>query len=185
MSTTGRAWGATGAPGSGPGCASCSPGWAAAGGTARCGPSSGGARVSEKVVLRLMREEGLRARGRRRRRAWSSYRGEASPAPPNLPLLPGGTHLFRAGRPNELWATGITEFRPPSGERRYLSPVIDCLDGGPVSWSVGPRPTAAVADSSLAAACATLAPGEAPVVHSDRGFHYSWPGWVAPSAGTA
>lgn len=41
-----------------------------------------GARVSEKVVLRLMREEGLRARGRRRRRAWSSYRGEASPAPP-------------------------------------------------------------------------------------------------------
>lgn len=126
-----------------------------------------GARVSEKVVLRLMREEGLRARGRRRRRAWSSYRGEASPAPPNLPLLPDGPHLFRAGRPNELWVTGITEFRLPSGERRYLSPAIDCLGGRPVSWSVGPRPTAA------------LAPGEAPVVHSDRGCHYRWPGWMA------
>ena len=146
-----------------------------------------GARASKKVVRFLMREEGLRARGRRRRRRRprSSYRGEASPAPPNLPLLPNGTHLFRAGRPNELWVTGITEFRLPSGERCHLSPVIDCFDGGPVSWSVGPRPTAAVADSSLAAACATLAPGEAPVVHSDRGFHYSWPGWVAPSAGTA
>lgn len=144
-----------------------------------------GARASEKVVRRLMREEGLRARGRRRRRPWSSYRGEASPTPPNLPLPPNGTHLFRAGRPNELWVTDVTEFRLPSGERCYLSPVIDCFDGGPVSWSVGPRPTAAVADSSLAAACATLAPGEAPVVHSDRGFHYSWPGWVAPSAGTA
>lgn len=102
-----------------------------------------GARVSEKVVLRLMREEGLRARGRRRRRAWSSYRGEASPAPPNLPLLPDGPHLFRAGRPNELWVTGITEFRLPSGERRYLSPAIDCLGGRPVSWSVGPRPSRA------------------------------------------
>lgn len=48
---------------------------------------------------------------------------------------------------------------------------------------MGPRPTAALADSSLVAACATLAPGEAPVVHSDRGFHYGWPGWVAPCRG--
>ena len=62
--------------------------------------------------------------------------------------------------------TGITEFRLPTGERRYLSPAIGCLDGRPVSWSVGPRPTAALADSSLAAA------GAAPVVHSDRGCRW-------------
>ena len=48
-----------------------------------------GACISEKVVLRLMREEGLRARGRRRRRAWSSYRGEAS-RPPTCRCCPTG-----------------------------------------------------------------------------------------------
>lgn len=40
----------------------------------------GGVCVSEKAVRRLMREQGLAAR-RRRRRRWSSYAGEASPAP--------------------------------------------------------------------------------------------------------
>lgn len=136
-----------------------------------------GTRVSEKVVRRIMREEGLSA-ARRRRRAWSSYAGEASPAPPNLPLRADGTHDFSAPAPNELWVTDITEFRLPSGERAYLSPVIDCFDGRPVAWSCGPRPTAALANASLEAACATLAPGERPVVHSDRGGHYRWPGWV-------
>lgn len=137
-----------------------------------------GVRVSEKVVRRLMRELGLAAR-RRRRRRWSSYAGEASPAPPNLPLRPDGSHDFSAARPNELWVTDITEFGLPCGAKCYLSPVIDCFDGRPVAWSIGPRPTAAHANSSLEAACATLAPGEAPAVHSDRRGHYRWPGWIA------
>ena len=137
-----------------------------------------GARVSEKVVRRLMREEGLTAR-RPRRRAYSSYAGEPSPAPPNLPLGADGTHDFSAPAPNRLWVTDITEFGLPCGSKVYLSPVLDCFDGRPVAWSIGERPTAALANSSLEAACAALAPGERPVVHSDRGGHYRWPGWVA------
>lgn len=137
-----------------------------------------GTRVSEKVVRRVMAEEGLAARGRRRRRR-GPCAGEASPAPPNLPLRPDGTHDFSAEAPNRLWVTDITELRLPSGARCYLSPVIDCLDGRPVAWAVGPRPTAGLANSSLERACATLSPGERPVVHSDRGGHYCWPGWVA------
>lgn len=136
-----------------------------------------GTRVSEKVVRRIMREEGLAAR-RRRRGAYSSYAGEPSPAPPNLLLRPDGTHLFSAPAPNRLWVTDITEFRLPCGSRVYLSPVVDCFDGRPVAWSIGASPTARLANSSLEAACATLAPGERPVVHSDRGGHYRWPGWV-------
>lgn len=137
-----------------------------------------GRRVSEKVVRRLMREQGLAA-SRRRRRRWSSYRGEAAPAPPNLTLRPDGTRDFSAPAPNRLWATDITEFRLPSGGRCYLSAVLDCFDGRPVAWSVGPRADAGLANSSLRAACATLGPGERPVVHSDRGIHYRWPGWEA------
>lgn len=137
----------------------------------------GGVRVSEKVVRRLMREAGLSAR-RRRRRRWSSYAGEASPAPPNLPLREDGTHDFRARRPNELWVTDITEMAHPGGAKVYLSPVIDCFDGRPVGWSRGLRPTSELADSSLDSACATLSPGEAPAVHNDRGVHYRTASWI-------
>ncbi len=120
-----------------------------------------GVRVSEKVVRRLMREQGLSAR-RRRRRAWSSYAGEASPAPPNLPLRPDGTHDFSAPAPNRLWATDITEFRLPSDEKAYLSVVLDCFDGRPAGWSVGPRPTAALANSSWRPRAPPSPPASAP-----------------------
>ena len=136
-----------------------------------------GTRVSEKVVRRLMRERGLSA-ARRRRRAWSSYAGEASPAPPSLPPRPDGTHGFSAPAPNLLWVTDITEFRLPCGSKAYLSAALDCFNGRPVSWSIGASPTARLANSSLEGACATLAPGERPAVHSDRGGHYRWPGWA-------
>ena len=139
-----------------------------------------GVRVSEKVVRRIMAEEGLGPAYLKPRRRWSSYAGEVSAAPPNLPLLPDGTHDFAAPRPNSLWVTDITEFRLPGDARKvYLSPVVDCFDGRPVAWSIGTSPDAALADSSLERACAGLRPGERPVVHSDRGAHYRWPGRVA------
>ena len=129
--------------------------------------------VSEKVVRRLMAEEGCRVAYLKRRRRYSSYRGEISDAPPNL-----ADRRFRAGGPNELWLTDITEFKLPSEEKVYLSPVIDCFDGLVVSWRIGKRPDAALANGSLEDACGTLAPGQRPVCHSDRGCHYRWPGWI-------
>ena len=129
--------------------------------------------VSEKVVRRLMAEEGCRVAYLKRRRRYSSYKGEISDAPPNLV-----GRNFHAGAPNELWLTDITEFRLPSGEKAYLSPVIDCFDGLVVSWRIGRRPNAALANGSLEDACGTLAPGQHPVCHSDRGCHYRWPGWI-------
>ena len=134
-----------------------------------------GVRASEKRVRRVMREEGLRVvyAGRRRRR-WSSYEGEPSPAPPNLVRRD-----FRAGAPDELWLTDITEFRLPSGRKVYLSVVLDCFDGMPVGWSAGTSPSAELANSSLLGALARRRPGARTVVHSDRGGHYRWPGWVA------
>ena len=135
----------------------------------------GGVRCSEKRVLRVMREEGLEVvYARRRRRPWSSYAGERAPAPPNLVA-----RRFRADAPDELWLTDITEFRLPSGEKAYLSAVVDCFDGMPAAWRIGLRPDAELANSSLEAACATLARGERPWCHSDRGCHYRWPGWKA------
>lgn len=57
--------------------------------------------------------------------------------------------------------------------------VVDCFDGRPAGWRIGPSPTAALANGSLADAVAARRAGARTVVHSDRGGHYRWPGWVA------
>ena len=60
-----------------------------------------------------------------------------------------------------------------------MSAVVDCFDGRPAGWRIGPSPTAALANGSLADAVAARRAGARTVVHSDRGGHYRWPGWVA------
>ena len=127
---------------------------------------------SEKVVRRLMKQECLVAATSKRRRH-GSYLGEISPAPDNLL-----NRDFSAEVPNEKWLTDITEFQIPAG-KVYLSPMIDCFDGMVVSWSIGTRPNAELVNTMLDAAIDKVAvSGERPVVHSDRGGHYRWPGWL-------
>jgi len=70
--------------------------------------------ISEKVVRRLMRQEGLAAATSRRRR-YGSYRGEISPAPENLI-----NRDFHAAAPNQKWLTAFTELQIPAG-KVYLS----------------------------------------------------------------
>ena len=129
--------------------------------------------ISEKVVRRLMKQERLVAATSKRRR-YGSYMGEISPAPDNVL-----NRDFGAGAPNEKWLTDITEFQIPAG-KVYLSPMIDCFDGMVVSWSIGTRPNAELVNTMLDAAIDKVAAsGERPLVHSDRGGHYRWPGWLA------
>ena len=77
------------------------------------------------------------------------------------------------------WLTDITEFRLPTGRKVYLSAIRDCFDSSIVAWRAGERPDADLANSTLSDACSRLAPGERPVIHSDRGVHYRWPGWIS------
>ena len=129
--------------------------------------------ISEKVVQRLMRQECLVVTTRKRRR-YGSYMGEISPAPANLL-----NRHFTAAAPNEKWLTDITEFQIPAG-KVYLSPVIDCFDGLVVSWTIGMRPDADLVNTMLDAAIDSVAASsDRPIVHSDRGGHYRWPGWLS------
>jgi len=129
--------------------------------------------LSEKVVQRLMRQECLVVAATKRRR-YGSYLGEISPAPDNLI-----NRDFQAAIPNEKWLTDITEFQIPAG-KVYLSPMIDCFDGLVISWSIGTRPDADLVNTMLDAAIETVAnSNDRPVVHSDRGAHYRWPGWLS------
>lgn len=129
--------------------------------------------ISEKVVQRLMKQESLVVAKPKRRR-YASYLGEISPAPENII-----NRDFQAAAPNEKWLTDITEFQIPAG-KVYLSPIIDCFDGMVVSWTIGTSPDAELVNTMLDAAIETVADTtDRPVVHSDRGGHYRWPGWLS------
>lgn len=94
-----------------------------------------GITLSEKVVRRLMLEEGLWVKVKRRRKC-SSYQGEISPSVPNVL-----ERDFHADRPNEKWLTEITEFALPTG-KVYLSPIVDCFDGMVPCRTIGTSPDA-------------------------------------------
>lgn len=127
--------------------------------------------LSEKVVRRLMKDEGLVVQLPKKRK-YSSYKGEICPPVPNLI-----NRDFHADKPNEKWLTDITEFALPTG-KVYLSPLIDCYDGLPVAWSISISPNAHLVNSMLKKALETLKPEEHPTIHSDRGCHYQWPEWI-------
>lgn len=127
--------------------------------------------VSEKVVRRLMKEEDLRVIGIKRKK-YNSYMGEISPAVENII-----DRNFHAEKPNQKWLTDITEFHIPAG-KVYLSPLIDCFDGMAVAWSIGTSPDAELVNSMLDEAASLLGSEEKPIIHSDRGGHYRWPGWL-------
>jgi putative transposase len=47
-----------------------------------------------------------------------------------------------------------------------------------VSWTIGTSPDAELVNTMLDTAVASLTDKQRPIVHSDRGSHYRWPGWM-------
>lgn len=130
-----------------------------------------GKQVSEKVVRRIMKQGNLTIH-RKSRQKYNSYKGEITPSVENII-----DRNFHAALPNQKWFTDITEFSIKAG-KVYLSPIIDCFDGMPVSWTIGTSPNAELTNTMLKNAIDTLKPDEKPIVHSDRGCHYRWPEWI-------
>ena len=130
-----------------------------------------GITVSEKIVRRIMKEEHLTVPTKRMKK-YSSYKGEITPEVDNII-----NRDFHAEQPNTKWLTDITEFAIPAG-KVYLSPVIDCFDGMVVKWNIGTTPDSILVNKMLEDAIGTLLPSEHPLVHTDRGCHYRWSGWI-------
>ena len=118
-----------------------------------------------------MQKDCLEAKAKRRRK-YSSYQGEISPSVPNVL-----ERDFHAVRPNEKCLTDITEFALPAG-KVYLSPIVDCFDGMVPCWTIGTSPDATLANRMPDQAISDLEKGERPLIHSDRGCHCRWPGWM-------
>jgi transposase InsO family protein/FtsZ-binding cell division protein ZapB len=128
--------------------------------------------LSEKVIRRIMKEDKLHVKHIKQRK-YNSYKGEISPEVKNII-----NRNFHADKPNSKWLTDITEFHIPAG-KIYLSPIIDCFDGLPVSWTIGTAPDADLVNTMLDEAIALLNDYEKPIIHTDRGCHYRWPGWIS------
>ena len=133
--------------------------------------------VSEKIVRDVMKNNKLEVLYKKKQKKYTSYKGEIDNAPDNLLINKDYSHDFHADKPNEKWVSDITEFKLPTNEKIYLSPIIDLYDSMPVSWSIGTSPNAKLVNDSLQAACSTLNETEQPIIHTDRGSHYRWPEW--------
>ena len=127
--------------------------------------------ISEKIVRRIMNEEKMTVKTKRRGK-YSSYAGEITPAVENIL-----ERDFHSEKPNQKWLTDITEFAIPAG-KIYLSPIVDCFDGLLVTWNISTKPNAALVNTMLDNAITTLRSNEHPILHSDRGCHYRWPKWI-------
>lgn len=127
--------------------------------------------VSEKVIQWIMREENLTVSCKRRRK-YNSYQGEISPSVPNRI-----ERDFHADKPNQKWLTDITEFALPAG-KVYLSVLVDCFDGMLPGWTISTTPDSVLVNSMLDRAISQLPEKAHPLIHSDKGCHYRWPGWI-------
>ena len=117
-----------------------------------------------------MRDDGLNAKSLRRR-CYSSYLGEISTAAENIV-----NRDFTADKPNQKWLTDISEFAIASG-KLYLSIIRDCYNDEIISWKIGRRASARLANATLENAI-RKANSRSTIIHLDRGCHYRWPEWI-------
>jgi len=120
--------------------------------------------INHKTVQRLMKELGLACRVRVKR--YKSYKGDVGKIAPNLL-----NRDFAADRPNEKWATDVTEFAL-FGEKLYLSPIIDLYNGEIISYNLNNRPNFAQTKDMLEKAFAKIPNGTNLILHSDQGWQY-------------
>lgn len=118
--------------------------------------------VNHKTVLRLMKSLGLKSLIRVKK--YKSYKGEQGQIAPNVL-----SRAFKAERPNEKWATDITEFKV-SGKKLYLSPVIDLFNQEIISYELSEHPSFNSVISMLHKALKKT--GKPLLLHSDQGWQY-------------
>lgn len=123
-----------------------------------------GVLINHKTVLRLMRC--LKLKSVIRVKKYKSYKGEQGRIAPNI--LNRG---FKAEQPNQKWATDVTEFNV-SGQKLYLSPVIDLYNQEIVSYEISERPDFKSIINMMDKALKKAGQTDSLVLHSDQGWQY-------------
>jgi transposase InsO family protein len=89
-----------------------------------------GEAVSEKRVARLMREEGIRGKVRRRFKN-TTMSDHTDPIAPNVLARD-----FTAAGPNQRWVSDTSEFRIGNHGKLYLAAILDLYSRFVVGWAV-------------------------------------------------
>ena len=118
-------------------------------------------------IARLMREEGLVGRQKRRYRLRTTDSNHDQPVAPNrLAQLP------KASRPNQIWAADITYVATAQGWV-YVAAIVDLYSRRIVGWAVSLQINAALVLLALSMALTHRRPPAGLVFHSDRGVQYA------------
>ena len=120
--------------------------------------------INHKTVLRLMKMLGLKSIIRVKK--YRSYRGEQGRIAPNILK-----RNFKADQPNKKWATDVTEFNV-SGNKLYLSPIIDLFNGEIISYNISERPVFSQITDMLKKGLKKIKNTENIILHSDQGWQY-------------
>ena len=126
-----------------------------------------GIRISRKRVVRVMQEEGLRARGRTRFRC-TTRRDPTHPVAANLL-----NREFTAEAPNQRWVGDTTELVIGSGGTLYLAAILDLFSRFVVGWAVSVANDRHLTITALQMALLRRGPGPGLLHHSDRGSTYT------------
>jgi putative transposase len=125
-----------------------------------------GLRVGRKRVARLMKEDGLRGRPRRRFRRTTDSRHRL-PVAPNLLK-----RNFRTSATNEAWAGDITYVWTSEGWA-YLAVLLDLFSRRVVGWALGRSLDRELALNALRMALTRRRPPAGLIHHTDRGCQYA------------
>ena len=125
-----------------------------------------GERCGRHRVARLMREDGLRAKVKKRYKATTDSKHDL-PVAPNLLQ-----RNFDPVAPDRVWASDITYIWTAEGWL-YLAVVLDLFSRSVVGWSMSQRIDRHLVMEALTMAIKRRSPAPGLIHHSDRGVQYA------------
>jgi putative transposase len=122
--------------------------------------------AAKSRVERLMRDNGIRARHKRRYKATTDSNHAFAVAKNLL------ERKFVASEPNRVWTADMTYVWTGEGFL-YLAVVLDLFNREIVGWSIRPTMSTQIAVDALKMACFRRKPAPGVIHHSDRGSQYA------------
>jgi transposase InsO family protein len=122
-------------------------------------------RVWKERVRRLMKEHGIKARGKRKFVVTTDSKH-------NLPIAPNLLNRnFQPTAPDRVWTSDITYIQTDAGWL-YLAVVLDLYSRQVVGWSMQPHMQTSLVTDALRMAWFRRRPEPGLIFHSDRGSQY-------------
>lgn len=129
--------------------------------------NAAGERVCENTVAKVMRQEGIRAKSKKKFVPRTTDSLHEQPVAENLL-----DRQFTADRPNQKWVTDIT-YIPTDEGWLYLAGVLDLFSRKVVGWAMADHMRTDLVSEALQMAILRRCPGEGLLHHSDRGVQYA------------